>query len=115
MERVLAVGEFERRVDGAAKSGRVVLVQVGSDACVRCPAFGAAVAELKQTYEFDWFYCDAHDEECELVEYFQIRQLPAFVIVAVGKPEVVANATPADVAEAVKRICLPTFVTNLDF
>ena len=110
---VLTEEEFKARV---AKGG-VVLLQIGSKPCVRCPAFKDAILKLTRTRQFIWLYCDAHDDETDIPETYGITKLPAFVMCseALGSPLVVANATIEDLNEAVQKHCLPVFLVDADF
>ena len=112
-QHVLTEEEFKALV---AKGG-VVLLQVGSKPCVRCPAFRAAIVELTKTHQFTWYYCDAHDDETDIPETYEITKLPAFVMCfeALGSPLVVANATIEQLTEAVQKHCLPVFRVDADF
>lgn len=95
-----------------------VLLQFGSEACTRCPAFHKAVAELKTTHNFIWAYCDAHDEDTDLVELFGITKLPALVLYSPEKrdqPLVIANASPVELQDAVKTRCMPCLQLDEDF
>ena len=96
---------------------KVLLLQVGSKACTRCPAFASAVAALAETHQFEWAYCDAHSEDTDLPELYGITQLPAFVMHApnLKAPIIAANATAEQVAEAVVANCTPVFTTDADF
>lgn len=97
-----------------------LLLQVGSDACERCPAFHTAVAALKETHQFQWAYCDAHDADTDVPEAFAITRLPAFVLYAPDPaghqtPIVVANASPEQLQTAVSKTCIPVFTVDADF
>ena len=59
-------------------NGRPILLQLGSEKCLQCPAFTEAVAALAEEYIFEWRYCDAH-EEGDIPETYGITQLPAVV------------------------------------
>ena len=114
---VLTEDEFEAQKQVADSSGCTLLLQLGSAACTRCPAFHDAIAELAATHQFTWLYCDAHHEDTDLPELFQIKQLPAFVIYTSkeSEPLVVANAGPIQLRHHVVQTCTPVFTTDADF
>lgn len=85
-------------------SGRVLLLQVGSESCVKCPAFGEAVASLAREYEFEWYYCDAHGDT-DVPETHGISKLPAVVIVHDGASETAEKLDAASLRETVRGLC----------
>ena len=113
---VTVITEEEFDASKEASSG-MVLLQVGSDACERCPAFGAAVAELKTVYNFKWLYCDAHHVDTDIPEALEITKLPAFAFYNPGPKEqiVVANASPDNVRQVVAKECTPILQLDADF
>ena len=94
-----------------------LLLQLGSAACERCPAFHDAIAALKETHQFKWVYCDAHHQDADLPEFFSVARLPAFVLYNPGteQPLVVANASPEQLHDAVSKTCTPVFTLDADF
>ena len=83
---------------------RPILLQVGSEACVKCPAFTEAVGALAEQYEFEWRYCDAH-EEGDIPEAHGITKLPAVVIVRNGMSEIAEGIDAARLREMVRGLC----------
>lgn len=81
-----------------------LLLQVGSEACVKCPAFTEAVEALTKEYEFAWRYCDAH-EEGDIPEAHGITKLPAVVIVRNGTSEIAEGIDAAQLREMTRRLC----------
>ena len=111
----------EEELNAAAEARKTsLLLQVGSEACVRCPAFHDAIAKLKDAYQFQWAYCDAHNADTDVPETFAITKLPAFVLYAPDptgdkSPTVVANASPEQLQSAVSTTCIPVFTVDADF
>ena len=89
-----------------------VLLQCGSNECVRCPAFSAAIAALSSEYEFRWVYVNTHEAEEDLLEKLQVARLPAYVLVTSNNATMQQSATPEQVQEAIRSACRP--VLNLD-
>jgi len=83
---------------------RPILLQVGSEACVKCPAFTEAVEALAEEYEFEWRYCDAH-EEGDIPEAHGITKLPAVVIVRNGMSEIAEQLDAAQLRAMVRGLC----------
>ena len=83
---------------------RPILLQLGSEACVKCPAFTKAVAALAEEYEFEWRYCDAHDEG-DIPETHGITKLPAVVIVRNGTSEIAQQVDAAQLRAMVRELC----------
>lgn len=81
-----------------------ILLQVGSEACVKCPAFTEAVESLVDEYEFEWRYCDAH-EDGDIPETHGITKLPAVVIVRNGMSEIAEGLDAAKLREMVRGLC----------
>lgn len=81
-----------------------LLLQVGSEACVKCPAFTDAVETLTKEYEFAWRYCDAH-EEGDIPEAHGITKLPAVVIVRNGTSEIAEGIDATQLREMLRRLC----------
>lgn len=96
-----------------------VLVQFGSASCPRCPDFGRAIEALCPLWYFDWYYCDAHGQDTDLVEHYGITKLPAFVLTGeVAGSSVtltVANAKIHHVERAIREHCKPALKTDADF
>jgi hypothetical protein len=114
---VLTDEEYEEGKEVADSTKVTLLVQLGSDACVRCPAFQKEISKLTATYNFRWLYCDAHDADSNRPEHFNITQLPAVVVYdpSSKEHEVVANADAATLRAVVVSRCRPAFTTNADF
>ena len=114
---MLTEEEFDKGVEASNQSGLPLLLQLGSEKCERCPAFHAAIAELKSAYNFTWTYCDAHNPDTDLPERFSITRLPAFVLHHTGsaEPLVVANASPEQLQAAVSKKCTPILTLDADF
>lgn len=114
---MLTEEEFDDGVAESVSSGCPLLLQLGSERCERCPAFHAAIAELKGVYNFTWTYCDAHHQDADLPERFGITKLPAFVLHVKGtaEPLVVANASPEQLKAAVTQQCPPILTLDADF
>jgi thiol-disulfide isomerase/thioredoxin len=103
---------------GATDAARApTLLQVGSDACTRCPDFSRTLEKLHSKYQFRWAYNDAHNEDTDLPEYFSITKLPAFVLKLEDSdsPLVVANASIGQVEDAVRGACTPVLKLDEDF
>lgn len=99
-----------------ARASIPLLVQIGSPACERCPAFAEEIAKLAHTHQFVWVYCNAHADDQELTEHFTIAQLPAFVLKkGCDDPLVVANATLDQLRDAVGAGCTPVLTLDADF
>lgn len=108
------VEEYETAVESQAGKGKPLLIQFTAEWCPRCPAFGDAIKALTAEYQFQWAVSDA--AEPELVEHFEIKQLPAYVLVLPGvDPKVVQNASPDMVRQAVSTLCTPVFTVDADF
>jgi thioredoxin-like negative regulator of GroEL len=116
-QSILSEEEFEALKIESDSKQLPLLLQLGSAACTRCPAFHGTVAALKETHQFAWVYGDAHHQDTELPELFDVKQLPAYVLYTPGntEPVVVANASPEQVEGAVKAACAPVFTTDADF
>lgn len=111
-------GTDEAGAGGATgAAGAPTLLQVGSDACTRCPEFSRTLEKLHSKYQFRWAYNDAHNEDTDLPEYFCITKLPAFVL-KLGEsnsPLVVANASIRQVEDAVQGACMSVLNLDADF
>lgn len=114
---ILTEEEFDTLKAEATAKNEAVLLQLGSEACTRCPAFSTAISELKDTHVFRWVYGDAHATDTELPELFSVTQLPALILYTPGaiEPLVVPNASPDQLTEHVYRHCYPVFTTDADF
>ena len=113
--KVSAVEEFQERA--RKTEATLVLLQFGSPVCTRCPAFSEKLAQLAEVHDFEWFYCDAHDEN-DLVEHFGITKLPAYVITKRGSHHPVAAreaATPEEVHESLKKFSTQNFRLDVEF
>ena len=101
--------------EDARHRNTVLLCQVGSKACPRCPPVAEGIAALQHEFNFASAYCDANASE--LPEHFSISRLPAVVLAPVDgtAPIVVANATLEDVTIAVRAHCCPLFTTDAEF
>lgn len=90
-------------------NGRPILLQLGSEKCLECPAFTEAVAALAEEYIFEWRYCDAH-EEGDIPETYGITQLPAVVYIfedeTGGIDEVLKRADGAQLRAMVDEQCV---------
>ena len=117
LSKVFSVEDIVELNEDCAKQKTALLVQFGSERCIRCPAFTETVAELAKTHSFHWAYADAHHPDCTLVEHFEIQKLPAFVLMIPGdeSPLTVANATPDQVSQSVVRLCHPRLELDADF
>jgi thiol-disulfide isomerase/thioredoxin len=112
--QLVTLEEYQEVVENAE---RPVLLQFGSEFCSRCPDFHHAIAKLAPDYEFDWYYADAADAG-DLAEAFQVRQLPAFVLVhpkEAGKAS--QNATVEHLRATVQAQCAMQrrFATDEEF
>jgi len=83
---------------------RPILLQVGSEACVKCPAFTEAVQALGEEYEFGHYYCDA-PEGGDIPETHGITKLPAVVIVRNGMSEIAEGIDAERLREMVRGLC----------
>tara|TARA_B100001175_G_C19498174_1_gene636533 strand:+ start:2101 stop:2490 length:390 start_codon:yes stop_codon:yes gene_type:complete len=106
--RIQDSDEFAAEAAKLGQSGCPILLQVGSEACVKCPAFTEAVAALAEEYDFEWRYCDAH-EEGDIPEKEGITQLPAMVLIFHDKfcrmRRIAQQADAAQLREAVDKLC----------
>lgn len=118
-----SVAEYEEWVSATWSDGHAsaLVLQFGSAACPRCPAFGDALAALCASHRVSRAYCNAHDED-DLVEHFNILSLPAFVLVHKMKdteressPLVVGSATPCQLRDAVVAVARPVLQLDADF
>ena len=103
--RIRDTTELATEATKLGASGRVLLLQVGSESCVKCPAFGEAVASLANEYEFGWYYCDAHDDDTDIPEAHGITKLPAVVIVRNGMSEIAEQLDATKLRETVRGLC----------
>jgi len=83
---------------------RPILLQVGAEKCPNCPAFTEAVEALAEEYEFEWRYCDAH-EEGDIPETHGITKLPAVVIVRNGTSEIDQQTDAGRLRAMVRGLC----------
>lgn len=108
------VEEYEKAIETCAEENKALLIQFTAEWCPRCPAFGNAIKALTAEYQFRWAVSDA--AEPEVVEHFEIKQLPAYVLVLPSvDPKVVQNASPDMVRQAVSSLCTPVFTVDADF
>ena len=109
------VEEYDACVQESKDGGTVLLLQLGSDACPKCPEFGKAIEAHVADFKFVWYYCDAHDSE--LPEHFGITNLPAYVLVSAADDEavVVANATAEQLQEHMRAHCPRVLQLDADF
>ena len=114
---ILTVDEFDAASAALKGTGKTLLLQMGSESCTKCPAFVEAIAALGTQYHFEWYYCDAHHEDSDLPEHFEVKQLPAVVVLDAQdeRPSVVANATHEALEELVKKKCPPILTLDEDF
>ena len=93
----------------------MILLQIGSQACARCPAVSDAIRNMQRSFEFEWVYADALDSD--VVEQFKIKTLPAFVIVQNNnnEPYVKTGASPHDVETSLAAYCSRKLVLDADF
>ncbi len=99
-----------------------VLVQLHGAHCPRCPAFGEAIGRLANAYQFDLYHCDVGDDECDLVEEFQVKTLPAVLLRKRGASSdwvMRENCSHDELALVVRQNCLPmvapVLVLDADF
>ena len=83
---------------------RPILLQVGSEPCLKCPAFTEAVEALGEEYEFGHYYCDV-DEGGDIPEAHGITKLPAVVIVRNGTSEIAEGIDAERLREMVRGLC----------
>jgi thioredoxin-like negative regulator of GroEL len=113
--QLVTVEEYSQWVTDQSGSN-ATLLQFGSQACSRCPAFGKEIESLCNKYQFRWAYNDAHHNDTDLPEHFIITQLPAFVLkIGTGPPVVVNNSTPDQVVSTVSGKCTPVLTLDDDF
>lgn len=112
-ETIRTLEEWEACKEAAA--GAAVLLQMGSPTCVRCPAFGERIDELKAERKFKHVYCNMHDVEPELHEELQVTRLPAYALVYGDRTLSCEGATPEQVATAVHGTCPGVLVLDEDF
>ena len=114
---VLTEEEYEEAKEVANNTSTVLVVQLGSEACTRCPAFHDAVAALTKQFVFRWVYCDAYDADSNLPEHFDIKQLPGLVVYdpQSKEHEVRANADAGTLHDLVAAVARPTLSLDADF
>ena len=94
------------------------LLQLGSEACVRCPAFKIAIRDMQALYKFRWAYSDVHNDDADLPEHFGITKLPAFVFNSrdgINQPIVMAGARIDQMRKVVRDSCTPILLLDEDF
>lgn len=109
---IRTLGEWESHKEMASEP---VLLQCGSPACVKCPAFSSQIETLKATHKFTHVYVDTHNCEEDLLDELQVTQLPAYTLVHGDKAWAQQAASPEHVATAVKDVCPPVLVLDEDF
>lgn len=107
------LSEWEEWLTKAADTA--VLLQCGSPQCKRCPPVSAMITVLKEEYQFHHVYVNTHDAEDDLLEYLQVTQLPAYLLVKRGDQAKGQSATPDEVQAAVVTLCTPVFTMDADF
>lgn len=119
MNRVVlnTADEYSAWAESATSEDQTTVLQVGSEACAKCPAFTSALSKLNDAYHFRWAYSDAHSDDADICEHFSITQLPAFVLQSPKSesPVVFANATRAQLEDAVRGACRPVLKLDEDF
>jgi len=117
LHRLVQSDDLTPAVEAARAERQPMLLQFGSQACARCPAFESMVAELATKYQFKWYYVDAAHPDTDLPEHFSITKLPAFVLYThtTDEPVVQTAATPGGVRAAVAEACRPVLVLDAEF
>lgn len=115
VESIVTVEDLEREQQIADDEKTALLVQLGAEACQRCPPASAALEALSREYQFRWVYCDAHDPNTELPEHYNASKLPALVVYKDGHSTVAEDATVQRLGELVRAACTPVFTADADF
>lgn len=112
---LVSMSDLEAAHKGTATA---VLVRLHKEGCPNCPAFGVAVGELAAHYQFDQYECDAAHEDCDLLEPFQIKQLPALLLRQRGDSGewvVRAGCSLDELRAVVKMKCTPVLTLDAEF
>lgn len=82
---------------------------------MHCPAVGEELNRLSKTYKFEKRYADADDSD--LIEHYNVTQLPALVIHAptLTSPVVLQSVRVPDVEGTIKQHFAPKLVLTEDF
>ena len=93
-----------------------VLVQFGKHDCPRCGPFTDAVEALKTYFTFEHLMVTVTNAP-ELVDYFGVCKLPAFVLLYKTdmKGELIQAAVPEQLQRAVREKCRPNLCLSADF
>lgn len=95
--------------------GEVLLLQMGSPGCERCPAVSERIQALKTERKFKHVYCNIHAAEEDLYEELRVTQLPAYVLITGDKTLAGEAATPEQVAQEVHSVCPGVLLLDADF
>ena len=99
-----------------AAPGATIVIQFGSKPCTRCPPVTEMLSQMQATHQFRYAYIDVHDAEHDLMEQFEISQLPAYALYAGTSLLQTGQAvTPEAVQTVVNQTCLPIFKMDEDF
>jgi len=115
-DTITTIEDWQTACKKVSETGCVLVLQIGASWCKRCPPLHDHISKLKEDYKFEWVYSDA--SKTDLVEHFEIQQLPAVVIFQgsngkqVWKKEAVA---PNVVEEQIHLHCPIIFSTSADF
>lgn len=117
VSKILTADDFSAASAALQAARKTLLLQMGSESCVKCPAFAEAIVALGELYQFEWVYCDAHHEDSDLPEHFAVTQLPAVVVVGPDDraPSVIANASHEALGLIVREKCAPVLRLDEDF
>jgi hypothetical protein len=90
------------------------ILQIGSDACVKCPAVTDAINECDKAYLFTRAYSNAHNPDNELVDEFSISKLPSVVMYNPRYPDCIfkrQSVEPTQVTQEISNSCKPKDLT----
>ena len=117
MQHVATASDVEAAIEGQ-QSPTAVLLQFGKHDCGLCVPFTEAVEALKADFAFHHLMVTATDAP-ELVEYYGVCMLPAFVVLGPGERmdsgELVQRASPEQIRVKVRSVCVQKLRLDEDF
>lgn len=99
----------------ARERHEVLLLQMGSPACTKCPAFSTTITKLKLAHRFTHVYVNTHDAEEDLLDDLQVTQLPAYRLVTEGEDLQEQAVAPDKLSSVVARHCPPVLRLDDEF
>lgn len=112
---VATLDEWEACKTKATAEQSVIVLQLGSPACTKCPPFTTRIDALKQRYNFTHVYANTHACEEDLLAELEVAQLPAYKVVRNGQVWQAQGATPDQVTGVIESVCPPVLVLDEDF